>query len=254
MGLIQNHRAQQTQHRTIRRLVRERTPPPPKHSTPRPPNPPQEHAPEVLVLPGIPSATRYKALNPHTASPNLITYDFPDLSYTTNPQFQAVANQEPPQALVDRIYAHAAFDIRFYAEFALPALSPFSPVPSPSQAPAAPAPLLASVTFAPLAGREGDFAIWFAGKFVLQLKGLKGYVGARRFEFSSGVCREGNVVSAPGRPRFLALVEFEGEGEGEVRGLEEVVGGNALAEVVVEWFGVKKVWGLGDVLERGEAP
>ncbi|KAF9696405.1 hypothetical protein EKO04_005669 [Ascochyta lentis] len=208
-----------------------------------------EHALEVLRLPGIPSGTRYVATNPTNPSPFLITYEFPDLSYTSSPSFQAVATQTPDQQLVNRIYAHASFDIRFYSEFAIPAHSPSSAPPVPTSAP-----LLASIAIAPLSGKEGAAEVWVAGKFALGLKHLTGFVRARRFEFLNGVLRERNVVSVPGAPKWLALVEFE-DGATEVSGeLDGVLGEEGLVEVSVEWYRVKKVWREGDVEKVGQVP
>lgn len=263
MGLIQDHLTLPPQRRPIRRLVRERAPTLPLSLSlllPNPPNAPtQEHALEVLALPGVPSAVRYTALpspNP-PASPYLITYEFPSLSYTTHPSFTAVANTPPPQPLVDRIYAHAAFDIRFYAE--LPAPAPAGPL-LPSSSPAGSAAdknlALASIALDPVEGSEAQFLLWFAKGLAEDLGGVEGFVGLRRFEYVSGVLREGNVVSVPGRPGYLVLVKFErAEKEEEVRGrVQELVAKGGLATAEVGWFGVKRVWREGEVEKLGEAP
>ena len=212
----------------------------------------------MLALPGVPSAVRYTALLPPNpaASPHLITYEFPSLSYTTNPSFTAVANTPPPQPLVDRIYAHAAFDIRFYAE--LPAPAPAGPLPSSPADPAAKQNLaLASIALDPVAGSEAEFLLWFAKGLAEDLGGVRGFVGLRRFEYVSGVLMERNAVTAPARPGYLVLVKFEQAEAGEegVRGqVQELVAKSGLATADVGWFGVKRVWREGDVEKLGEAP
>lgn len=195
----------------------------------------KEHAPEVLSLAGVPSGTRYAALNPASASPHLITYEFPDLAFSADPRFVAVANQELSRGLVERIYAHVSFDIRFYSEFAPPAyIAQDGSVAEPA--------LLASIAFSPVRGKEGDFALWFAGNLILELKGLEGVVRVRRFKFVNGVVRERNVVSVPGAPKWLALVELE-NGGGDVRGkLEGVLERAGLAEVDVGWYEVQRMF------------
>ncbi|KAJ4992170.1 putative alpha/beta hydrolase [Stagonosporopsis vannaccii] len=210
-----------------------------------------EHALEVLVLPGIPSAIRYTALSPSHPSPHLITYEFPSLSYTADPSFQAVANTPPPPSLVDRIYAHASFDIRFYSELPTPA----PPHPSPSDPNANLA--LASIALHPVEGREAAFLAWFAKELTEGLSSVAGFVRLRRFELVNSVLRESNVVSVPSRPKYLVLAKFEraAAAEESVRGeVEAWLAKAGLARADVGWFGVKKAWKEGEVGKLGEAP
>ena len=215
------------------------------------PNTHQEHALEVLSLPGIPSGIRYAATSPPASSPHLITYEFPDLSYTTTPAFQAVANQALSQQLIDRIYAHASFDIRFYAE--LPTPSP--PLAAPHHAPSHPDAnlALASITLSPADGKEAEFLLWFARDLLEGLSNISTFVRARRFEFVNGVVRERNVVSTPGAPRYLVLAKFEGGVQGVKEEVERLVG-KGPAGVDIGWFDVKKVWAEGDVEKIAEQP
>jgi hypothetical protein len=160
----------------------------------------------VLTLPGIPSGIRYTATSPNTSSPDLITYEFPDLSYTTSPSFQAVMNQSLFQSLINRIYAHASFGIRFYSELPTP-----SPPLHANHAPSHPDSniTLASIALSPVEGKEAEFLLWFVKDLLEGLSRVRGFVRARRFEFVSGVVRERNVVSVPDRPKYLLLVKFE---------------------------------------------
>ncbi|KAJ4383465.1 hypothetical protein N0V86_001514 [Didymella sp. IMI 355093] len=175
----------------------------------------EEHAQEILRLPGVPSAIKYTTLDPHSPAPNLITYEFPDLAYTATPAFTAVANQTPSQALLDRVYANVSFDIRFYSE--VPTPSPPHPSPHDPEVDLK----LASIALSPVAGRESEFLLWFAKDLAEGLSSVEGFVRLRRFEYVQGVQREKNVVSVPDRPKYLVLAKFEGDVEG-VR--EEVEG------------------------------
>lgn len=249
MGVNQNRRAIQTQRPSIRRLVRKRASlnlAPTSHSPF--PDTAQEHALEVLSLAGVPSGIRYKATHPAAPSPHLITYEFPHLAYTTHPDFQAVANQTLSQDLIDRIYAHASFDIRFYAEL---------PTPSPPHAsPADPDSVLAlaSISLSPVAGREAEFLVWFAKGLAEGLQSVEGFVRLRRFEFVNGVVRERNVVSVPERPRYLVLAKFEGGVESVEEEVERCVAGAGAVSAEIGWYAVKKVWAEGEVQKVGEAP
>ncbi|KAF3045241.1 hypothetical protein E8E12_010972 [Didymella heteroderae] len=207
-----------------------------------------EHAPEVLALPGVPSAIKYKALSPHSPTPTLITYEFPDLAYTASPEFTAVANQAPDQELVARIYANASFDIRFYSE--LPTPSPPHPSPHDPEVDLK----LASIALSPVAGRESEFLLWFAKDLAEGLSSVEGFVRLRRFEFAQGVQRERNVVSVPDRPKYLVLAKFEGDVDGIKEEVEGWVAKGGLSSAEVGWYGVKRVWAEGDVQKAGEAP
>ena len=207
-------------------------------------NYPQEHALEVLCLPGVPSGTRYTALTSSNPSPYLITYEFPNLSYITSPDFQVVMNRELPQSLIDRIYAHTSFDIRFYSEIAPPAELTKDKSTS----------TLASITFSPSPAKDSDFKIWFAGKFVLDLRTSKDFVRVRRFEFVNGVVMERNAVNVEEKPKFLALLEIENSGEDGRGEFQDVFESQGLADVQVEWYEVKKEWKEGEVKKAGEAP
>ena len=204
----------------------------------------------MLTLPGIPSGIRYTATSPNTSSPHLIIYEFPDLSYTTSPSFQAVANQSLPQTLIDRIYAHASFDIRFYSE--LPTPSP--PIPA-HHAPSHPDSnlTLASIALSPDKGKAAEFLLWFAKDLLERLSSVRGFVRARRFEFVNGVVREKNVVSVPDRPKYLLLVKFESGVEEVKEEVESWVAKGSSVSAEVGWFDVKKVWAEGEVEKIGEA-
>lgn len=206
--------------------------------------PSQEHALEVLCLPGVPSGTRYTALNPSNPSPYLITYEFPDLSYITSPGFQAVLKQELPQSLIDRIYAHTSFDIRFYSEIA----------PTAEIAKGKSTSTLASIAFSPSPAKNSNFKIWFAGKFVLDLRSLKDFVRVRRFELMNGVVKERNAVIVEEKPKFLALLEIENVGEDKRREFQDVFDSQGLADVQFEWYEVKKEWKEGEIEKASEAP
>jgi hypothetical protein len=170
----------------------------------------------------VPSAIKYKTLDPNSSSsPNLITYEFPDLAYTASPQFTAVANKSPTEDLVARIYANAAFDIRFYSE--LPTPSPPHPSPHDPEVDLK----LASIALSPVSGRESEFLLWFAKDLAEGLSSVDGFVRLRRFEFVQGVQRERNVVSLPDRPKYLVLAKgcqgrTEQRGGGMVWGEEGV--------------------------------
>jgi hypothetical protein len=197
----------------------------------------------------VPSAIKYKTLDPNSSSsPNLITYEFPDLAYTASPQFTAVANKSPTEDLVARIYANAAFDIRFYSE--LPTPSPPHPSPHDPEVDLK----LASIALSPVSGRESEFLLWFAKDLAEGLSSVDGFVRLRRFEFVQGVQRERNVVSLPDRPKYLVLAKFEGDVGGIKEEVEGWVAKGGLSSAEVGWYGVKRVWAEGDVEKVGEAP
>ncbi|KAF3047351.1 hypothetical protein E8E11_006690 [Didymella keratinophila] len=207
-----------------------------------------DHALEVLALPGVPSAIKYKSLDPNSSNPNLITYEFPDLAYTASPEFTAVANQSPDQALIDRIYANASFDIRFYSE--LPTPSPPHPSPHDPEVDLK----LACIALSPVSGRESEFLLWFAKDLAGGLSSVEGFVRLRRFELVQGVQRERNVVSMPDRPKYLVLAKFEGDVDGIREEVEGWIAKGGLSSAEVGWYGVKRVWAEGDVQKAGEAP
>lgn len=151
-------------------------------------------------------------------------------------------NRKLPQSLIDRIYANTSFDIRFYSEVA----------PQAELAKNKSTSTLASVAFSPSPEKNGDFKIWFAGKFVLDLRSSKGFVRVRRFELVNGVVKERNAMSVEEKPKFLALLEIENGGE-EGRGeFQDVFDSQGLADVQVEWYAVKKEWKEGEVEKAGE--
>ncbi|KAJ4408507.1 hypothetical protein N0V91_003158 [Didymella pomorum] len=129
-----------------------------------------DHALEVLALPGVPSAIKYKSLDPNSSAPNLITYEFPSLAYTASPEFTAVASQTPPPELVSKIYANTSFDIRFYSE--LPTPSPPHPSPHDPEVDLK----LASIALSPVSGRESEFLLWFAKDLAEGLSSVEGLV------------------------------------------------------------------------------
>lgn len=204
----------------------------------------------------MPSAIKYRSLPPlpgtanptPTSKPNLLTYEFPDLSYTTSPAFTSVANTPPPADLVQRIYAHASFDIRFYAE--LPAPSPPHASPHDPEADLK----LASIELSPVGGRESEFLAWFAKDLAEGLGSVPGFVRLRRFEYAQGVLRERNVVSVPDRARYLVLAKFEGDVDGIREEVEGWVAKGGLSSAEVGWYGVRRVWAEGDVEKVGEEP
>lgn len=196
----------------------------------------------------MPSAIKYKSLDPNSSAPNLITYEFPSLAYTASPEFTAVASQTPPPELVSKIYANTSFDIRFYSE--LPTPSPPHPSPHDPEVDLK----LASIALSPVSGRESEFLLWFAKDLAEGLSSVEGFVRLRRFEFVSGVKRERNVVSAPDRPKYLVLAKFEGDVEGIREEVEGWVAKGGLSSAEVGWYGVKRVWAEGDVQKADEAP
>lgn len=230
------------------------TSPPSHHLHIRAYSQPQEHAPEVLALPGVTSAIKYTALplpspNSHsTTAPTLITYEFPSLSYTSSPAFAAVANTPPSPQLVQRIYAHTSFDIRFYAE--LPSPAPAAAHASLRDLAAGEEMEMACITLSPTPGREREFPLWFAKGMHEALVGVRGFVRLRRFELVGGGRRERNVVGAgPEGAGYLVLAVFEG---GRRRGEVEGCFGEGVCAGEVGWYGVKRVWAEGDVGEVGE--
>ncbi|KAF2124268.1 hypothetical protein P153DRAFT_258663, partial [Dothidotthia symphoricarpi CBS 119687] len=82
------------------------------------------HVQEVLALPGFPSASRWQIVVPGSSStdaqstrpPWLTVFEMRDIAYKDSPAFQAVHNQVPPLELIQQVYAHVGFDIRFYEE------------------------------------------------------------------------------------------------------------------------------------------
>ena len=176
----------------------------------------------------------------------MITYELPDLNYTTDPAFQAVLNQTPSQAEIEKIYANAVFDIRFYAELPTPA----PPHPSPSDPETEFE--LASIKLEAEEGREAEFLGWFAKEFAEGIGAVEGFVRLRRFEFVRGVVVEGGVAGETRAGEYLVLAKFEG-GEGGREGRKGVVEGlvreGGVARGEVEWFGMRRVWSEGEVGE-----
>lgn len=208
----------------------------------------QDHAPTVLALPGVPSAIRYKSLSPtKPAHPHLITYELPDLNYTTDPAFQAVLNQTPSQAEIENIYANAVFDIRFYAELPTPAPPHASPSDPETEFE------LASIKLVPVEGREAEFLGWFAKEFAEGIGAVEGFVRLRRFEFVRGVVVEKGQAGETGAGGYLVLAKFEAGVEGGREGRRGVVEGlvreGGVARGEVEWFGMRRVWREGEVGE-----
>jgi hypothetical protein len=149
---------------------------------------------------------------------------------------------------VDRVYANASFDIRFYAE--VPTPSPPRPSPHDPEVDLK----LASIALSPVAGRESEFVLWFAKEFAEGLASVEGFVRLRRFEYVQGVQRERNVVSVPDRAKYLVLAKFEGDVEGVREEVEGWVAKGGVSSAEVGWYGVKKMWMEGDVQKVDEAP
>ncbi|KAL1799614.1 hypothetical protein ACET3X_003651 [Alternaria dauci] len=196
------------------------------------------HVQEVLVLPGVPSAARYTALQQQLSRPYysneapwLTIYEFPDLSYKDSQGFKSIG---PPGAdVIENVYKNARFDIRFYEEIqAIEGSSTSSPPPK----------FLISAALDPPkdAASTDDFDAWYRQEHMPMLQRAPGFVRSRRYKLSDAkVINEFQVGDVTGEaPRFLALHEFGGE----------ALPWKEIAESTgTEW--AKKVWGA---LEKEE--
>ncbi|KAB2111776.1 hypothetical protein AG0111_0g1164 [Alternaria gaisen] len=167
------------------------------------------HAKEVLVLPGVPSAARYTALQQKLSRPYysneapwLTLYEFPDLSYKDSQGFKGI---KPPGAdLIEDVYKNVRFDIRFYEEVQVVEGS----TPSPPK-------FLISAALDPPkdAASTDDFDAWYRQEHIPMLERAPGFVRSRRFKLSNATVinefQVGDVTEEA--PRFLALHEFSGE-------------------------------------------
>ncbi|KAH6643718.1 hypothetical protein C7974DRAFT_407434 [Boeremia exigua] len=228
----------------------------------------EDHAPEVFALPGVPAATRYTALlpasSPSTHPPHLITYSFPSLAYAQDPAFLAIAGAEPDRETVGRIYAHAVFDIRFYAELAgsgsgsgdvaAAAAAEEGAATNGARGVASGQTVVASITLSPPSTPSPSpepqaFETWLTTTLPPLLSPLPSFRNLKQYALVSAAARDRNVMVPRDAPGYLLMATFEvserdgGEELQRLReGVEGVVGGRAVVGEV-GWFGVKRVWG-----------
>ncbi|KAF2821898.1 hypothetical protein CC86DRAFT_247794, partial [Ophiobolus disseminans] len=136
------------------------------------------HIPEVLALPGIPSAVRFEALTPQPSketwsseAPWLTVYEMPDIDYRESADFKALDGQsEPSKELLEGIFLNARFDTRFYKE-----VQCFEPAFESKGGKR----FLISAALEPPQGAEQDFDDWYRKEHIPVIAQAPGYVRSR---------------------------------------------------------------------------
>ncbi|CAO2652045.1 Nn.00g003280.m01.CDS01 [Neocucurbitaria sp. VM-36] len=175
----------------------------------------QRHIPEVLALPGMPSAARFSALDPqpddakawsHDA-PWLTVYEMPDIEYRNTSAFKGLDGQSlPEKELLEGVFKNARFDTRFYEEVQVYGKGGGGEKKGPAT-------FLISAALEPPASNEADadFDAWYRNEHLDVLARAPGYVRTRRYKLVNGTTLDRFVRVELDVPKYLALHEFQSD-------------------------------------------
>jgi hypothetical protein len=171
------------------------------------------------------------------------TYEFPDISYRESEDFKNIAGKNPPsQELINTIYKHTRYDIRFYEEIQAVKGETSKPVR-----------FVISAALEPPkeASSDADFDAWYREEHIPLLLRAPGFVRSRRFKLAAASVLEdfqfGDAMETA--PKYLAMHEFSGEvlpwkelqASVETEWAKKVMGG--LVKEEIGWYEVKRLYG-----------